>query len=107
MAKKFNFEYVNFYVTMAWPGSKLYEDAIKNGIRLPKSWSGYAQLSEEALPLPTKYLCAEEVLRFRDSAFEEYFTNPEYLSSIKEKFGEVVLKHIEEMLKYKIRRRFI
>ncbi len=106
MAKKFNFEYINFYMAMAYPGSQLYEDALREGIKLPEKWDGYAQYSEETLPLPTKYLSSTEVLQFRDKAFVEYFTNPGYLEMINKKFGSKVVKHIEEMLKQKICRKY-
>ncbi|MCD6578903.1 cobalamin-dependent protein [bacterium] len=107
MAKEFNFEYVNFYTTMAYPGSQLYEDALKKGIKLPETWHGYGQYSEETLPLPTKYLSAAEVLRFRDNAFKEYYKNPKYIRMIKEKFGPKVVEHIKQMLKNEIRRKFV
>jgi len=107
MAKEFNFEYVNFYTAMAYPGSQLYQDAVERDIKLPEAWHGYAQLSEETLPLPTKYLSAGEVLRFRDNAFKEYFSNPEYLETIREKFGPGVVEHIKDMLKHEIHRKFI
>ncbi len=107
MAKDFNFEYANFYVAMAYPGSSLYEDAIKQGIRLPEAWHGYGQYAEETLPMPTKYISAEDVLRFRDKAFREYFSNPRYLEMVREKFGPRVVEHIEEMLKHKVPRKFI
>lgn len=106
MAKEFNFEYVNFYTAMAWPGSKLYEDAVKNGIRLPSGWSGYAQLSEDSMPVPTKHLTAEDVLRFRDKAFIEYFSDTGYLDMMKKKFGEEAVGNIKDMLKVKISRKF-
>jgi len=107
LAKKLKCEYVNFYVAMAYPGSELYNWAIKEKIKLPDDWSGFAQLSEETLPLPTKYLSGEEVLKFRDNAFIEYYSNPEYLEMIKNKFGEKVVQHIKEMLKVRIKRRYI
>ena len=107
MAKEFNFEYVNFYMAMAYPGSQLYEDAIKQGIKLPEKWHGYGQYAEETLPMPTKYLSATEVLRFRDNAFKEYFSNPRYIEMVRQKFGSKVVEHIEEMLKHKIYRRFV
>lgn len=106
MAKEFLFEYVNFYVTMAYPGSQLYEDALQQGVELPTDWLGYAQFSEETLPLPTKYLSSAEVLRFRDKAFEEYFSNPKYIKMITEKFGQETADHIKEMLKIKICRKY-
>ena len=106
MAKEFLFEYVNFYVTMAYPGSQLYEDTLQQGIQLPRDWLSYAQLCEETLPLPTKYLSSADVLRFRDRAFEEYFSNPKYIEIITEKFGRESAEHIKEMLKIKINRKF-
>lgn len=107
MAKAYNFEWVNFYCAMAYPGSKLYDDAIKNGTRLPETWAVYGQYSEGFLPLPTKHLSGEEVLRFRDKAFKEYFTNPRYLRMIERKFGEKAVDHIKEMLKHEIKRRWL
>ena len=107
MAKEFNFEYVNFYTAMAYPGSQLYEDAVKQGIKLPETWHGYSQYSEDTLPLPTKYLSAADVLRFRDNAFKEYYRNHKYIEKIREKFGPKVVEHIEEMLKHEIRRKFV
>ena len=105
-AEECNFEYANFYTAMAYPGSQLYEDAVKRGIELPETWHGYSQYATEALPLPTKYLSAPEVLRFRDKAFKEYFSRPEYIAMVRGKFGEEVIAHIEEMLKYEIHRKF-
>ncbi len=105
MAKEFNFEYVNFYTAMAYPGSELYKEALSKNWKLPDSWNGYSQYSEETLPLPTKYLSAGEVLRFRDRAFVEYFKNPEYLRMIEKKFGSNALNHITEMLKHNIKRK--
>jgi radical SAM superfamily enzyme YgiQ (UPF0313 family) len=104
MAKDLNLEYVNFYTAMAYPGSQLYEDALIKKIKLPEKWHGYSQYGEETLPLPTKYLSAVDVLRSRDNAFNEYFSNPMYLEMIKHKFGNKAVKHIEDMLKNKIRR---
>jgi len=106
MAEEYNLEYVNFYTAMAYPGSQLYHEAIERGIRLPKQWHDYGQYSEETLPLPTKYLSAEEVLRFRDKAFKEYFSNPRYLEMINKKFGPEVVEHIQDMLKHEIHRKF-
>ena len=106
MTKEYNFEYVNFYTAMAYPGSKLYDEAIRNGIKLPEHWHGFGQYSEETMPLPTKYLSAAEVLRFRDYAFYDYLSSPRYLTMINEKFGPETVEHIKGMLKYKIQRNF-
>lgn len=104
LAIELNCEYVNFYTTMAYPGSPLYEDALTQGLELSKSWIGFSQLSPETLPLPTKHLTSAQVLRFRDNAFATYCQSPRYLSMIKEKFGQVTVDHIKDMLKHKLRR---
>jgi anaerobic magnesium-protoporphyrin IX monomethyl ester cyclase len=107
MAKEFNFEYINFYAAMAYPGSQLYLDAVKQGIALPEAWYGYSQYAYETIPLPTKYISAAEVLRFRDQAFKEYLSNPKYLDMMLKKFGPEVVKHIKGMLKYDIKRKLL
>ncbi len=107
MAKELNCEYVNFYATMAYPGSKLYEKAVAKGMKLPGSWDEYSQLNEGATPLPTKYLSSAEVLRFRDEAFEEYYHNPAYSKMIEEKFGRETIEHIRAIFAHKIRRRLL
>ncbi len=107
MAKELNCEYTNFYTTMAYPGSQLYYDAINNNIKLPATWAGYSQYSEETYPLPTKYLRPEEVLVFRDNAFNEYYNNTKYQDMIREKFGPATLEHIKEMLKIILKRKYI
>jgi anaerobic magnesium-protoporphyrin IX monomethyl ester cyclase len=83
LALELNCEFANFYSAMAYPGSPLYNLALKEGWSLPKNWSGYSQHAVDSLPLPTKYLSASEVLRFRDQAFQIYFNNPKYLDMIR------------------------
>ncbi len=107
MAEEFNCEYVNFYTAMAWPGSRLYEEALARGIRLPDTWQGYSPLAYETLPLPTKHLTASEVLEFRDRAFEHYFSRKAYQDMVKEKFGEAAVQHVEQMLKRRIKRKYV
>jgi radical SAM superfamily enzyme YgiQ (UPF0313 family) len=106
LAKELNLEYINFYTAMAYPGSPLYFDAIREGIPLPEQWQGFAQYGEDTLPMPTKYCSAAEVLRFRDNAFSEYLSNPRYLEMIRKRFGPVVEEHITQMNKHKIHRKY-
>ncbi len=97
MAIEINADFFNIYSTMAYPGSKLYDEAIKNNVKLPNNWSDYSQHSKNQIPLPTKYLSAKEVLTFRDNAWNKYFTNDKYINKIKNKFGEEVVEHIKLM----------
>jgi len=107
LAKGLNCEYANFYSTMAYPGSQLYEESIKKYAELPDSWLGFSQLSKDTFPLPTKYISNIEVLRFRDQAFQEYFSNPQYLNMIEEKFGLKVVGHVNQMLGHKLDRKLL
>jgi len=90
---------------MAYPGSKLYQDAIVRGTPLPQTWAAYSPYSDAALPLPTRYLSAADVLNFRDYAFHTYFTNPFYLSKIKPWFGNDAVTHVRSMTKHKLIRK--
>ena len=106
LALELNTEWVNFYCTMAYPGSPLYHLALKEKWPLPGHWSGYSQHSVDSLPLPTKHLPACEVLRFRDRAFQSYFNNPNYLEMIQRKFGPDTVEHIREMASHNLERRY-
>ena len=107
LAKELNTEFANFYSAMAYPGSRLYDMAIQINWELPDSWSGYSQHSYDAKPLPTKHLSATEVLRFRDLAFVEFFSNPRYLEMIAQRFGTETRRHVEAMTKNRLRRRLL
>ena len=92
---------------MALPGSKLYKEAVTNGIPLPDSYEGFSFHGYETLPLPTETLTAAEVLEFRDKAFEEYHLYPPFLKKVKSKFGQVAVDNINEMLTVKLKRKII
>ncbi len=107
LALELNCEFVNFYSAMAYPGSQLYKIAVQQGWPLPEEWSGYSQYAVDTLPLPTKYLSAAEVLRFRDHAFQVYFNSPKYLDMITRKFGPETARHIREMVSHRLARKHV
>lgn len=106
LAKELNCAYANLHCAMAYPGSQLYQDAVDQKVPLPKTWSGYAQFSEDCFPLPTGCLSGGQVLRFRDGAFDDYHNDPKYLKRIEEKFGEKTLAHVKEMCSMKLKRKY-
>jgi len=106
LALEINAEWVNFYTTMAYPGSKLYDEALRKGWPLPETWNGYSQYAYETLPLPTNHLTAGEVLTYRDYAFDVCFRNPHYLDKIGRSFGRDAVHHIQEMTKHKLDRKY-
>jgi radical SAM superfamily enzyme YgiQ (UPF0313 family) len=106
LALELNTEFANFYSAMAYPGSPLYSQALAAGWSLPRAWSGYSQHAVDTLPLPTKYLSAGEVLRFRDEAFRVYFSSPSYLNYVERHFGAETLSHVREMAAHRLERQY-
>ena len=104
LAVELNCEFANFYSAMAYPGSRLYADAVAKGLPLPESWSGYSQHSHDCLPLPTETLSSAEVLAFRDAAFHDYFSNPRYLDMVTQRFGRQARGHVAEMAQHRLSR---
>jgi radical SAM superfamily enzyme YgiQ (UPF0313 family) len=102
LALELECEMANFYCAMAYPGSRLYDQALAQDWELPASWSGYSQLSRDTLPLPTRHLDGRDVLAFRDAAFQRYFTEPRILARIEQTFGPEARRHVEQMTRQEI-----
>jgi len=107
LALDLNTEMANMYPCQALPGSPINHVARKNGWKLPDSYEGYAFLSYESQPLPTKHLTSEQVLRFRDEAWQTYFTNPDYLSLVERKFGAQERRNVEDMAGIRLKRKIL
>ncbi len=101
-------EYPNFYCTMAYPGSVLYEECVREGRELPDSWLGYTQLGYECHPMATRFLSPKEVLAFRDQAFDKFFENNDaYFENLRNKFGDEPERIIRGMLAHKLKRKLL
>lgn len=107
LALELNTEMANMYPCQALPGSPMYNTAKRSGWALPNSFEGYAFLSYESQPLPTKYLSSADVLKFRDEAWQKYFTNPAYLNLVEKKFGLLERKNIEDMALIRLKRKIL
>jgi radical SAM superfamily enzyme YgiQ (UPF0313 family) len=107
LALELNTEMANMYPCQALPGSPMYQIAKKNNWELPDSFEGYAFLSYESRPLPTKYVSSEDVLRFRDEAWRKYFTNNKYLNLVENRFGLQERKNVEDMSAIKLKRKIL
>lgn len=102
-----NTENANFYAATALPGSQLYWTAKAKGWELPKDFAGYSFLGYDTQPLPTNYLTPKEVIKFRDNAWQKYFTNPAYVDMIGNKFGVGAKQHVQEMTNVKLKRKIL
>lgn len=107
LAQGLNTAFANFYCAMAYPGSKLYDEAVEKGWPLPETWAGYSQHNEFSTPLRTDALSAAELLAFRDQAFTTYFTSKRYVDNVTQRFGQEARVHIEKMTSYKLKRRLL
>ncbi len=107
LALELNTEMANIYPCQALPGSPMFNTAKKNGWALPDSFEGYAFLSYESQPLPTKYLTSTQVLKFRDEGWQKYFTNPAYLSLVEKKFGALERQNVEDMARIRLKRKIL
>lgn len=107
LALTLNCEFSNFYSAMAYPGSPLYTQALKEGWTLPATWRGFSQHNDDCRPLDTERTKAKIVLEFRDAAFNLYFTHPRYLDMVEKKFGAETLAHVKDMTKFKLKRKLL
>ncbi|MCK4882024.1 MAG: B12-binding domain-containing radical SAM protein, partial [Candidatus Omnitrophica bacterium] len=107
LALELNTEEANFYSAMAYPGSPLHGQALKEGWKLPDCYAGYSQHSYDCQPLPTKYLTPEQVLVFRDEAWMTYHTNPAFLDLIRTKFGQVAVDETLRSTEIKLKRKIL
>ena len=107
LALELNTEMANMYPCQALPGSPMYHTAKRNDWALPSTYEGYAFLSYESEPLQTKFLSAAEVLKFRDDAWNTYFTNDNYLNVVEKRFGNQQRRNVEDMAKIRLKRKLL
>lgn len=107
LAIELNCEFNNIYCATAYPGSELFAEAEKQNWRLPDTWAGYSPYSYDHLPLQTKYLTSEEVLKFRDEAYVKCFNSDKYLTLVREKFGSEVSDSVKATLTKQLRRKYL
>ena len=104
-AKELACEYANFYCMSVYKGSRLYDEMRTRGVDLPVTGEEYAQMSPKFKPVPTAKLSGREVLKFRDAAFMEYFTDKAYLAMMQQTFGAEAADEILAMTAINVRER--
>lgn len=83
-AKSLNIEFANIYYCENLPGTGIYQNGNKD-------WSQFGQFSNQK---------KTEVIKFRNKAFNDYYTDINYLNHIKVRFGEQAVKQIQDMLAF-------
>lgn len=107
LALELNTAMANMYPCQALPGSPLYYEAKTRGLELPSKFEEFAFLSYDCKPMPTMNLTSAEVLKFRDEAWQTYFTNEKYLNVVEKKFGATQRANVEDMSKIKLKRKIL
>lgn len=107
LALELNTEFANMYTCQALPGSPLHLLSRQNGWPLPSSLEAYAFLAYACEPMPTKHLAPAEVLRFRDDAWQRYFTHPPYLDLLERTFGLEQRRNVEALSRVKLKRKLL
>ena len=97
----------NAYGAMALPGSDIYRDAVMQGQELPDSYEGYSFFGYNTVPASNGILSSAEILKFRDEAWREYHSNPEFLERVRKCFGDQQVKNIQDMLEVRLKRRIL
>ncbi|MBF0304334.1 MAG: radical SAM protein [Alphaproteobacteria bacterium] len=106
LALELNAEFINFYSAMSYPGSQLYQQAIDANTPVPDQWHQYSQHSYDTTPLPNRHCTSDEIVKFRDQAWQTYFESPRYLDMVRGKFGQKVVDHIQRMASVPLPRRW-
>lgn len=100
-------EMVNFYCAMAYPGSPLYLEAKLSRKQLPDDYAAFSQHSYNTLNLSNDKLSSADILKFRDEAWMKYHNNHEYLSLLKNKFGQNSVDDLNKTTKIKLKRKLL
>ena len=107
LALELNTEFPNMYCAAALPGSPLHREAKLANWDLPTEFSEYGFYSYDCKPLPTNYLTAKEVLKFRDEAWLRCNTDENFLNLVQEKFGVDARNNIVNQTKLKLKRKIL
>lgn len=102
-----NCDFMNVYSTMMYPGSALYSQAAQRGDWTSSDWKTYSQHNRWSEPAGNQTLSPADVLRFRDDFFRRYYSNPGYINTIYNKFGERAVEEIGLMMKYDLPRELL
>jgi anaerobic magnesium-protoporphyrin IX monomethyl ester cyclase len=107
LAIELNTAAMNIYAATPLPGSPLYLAKRNAGETVPTKYSEFGFLSYDHLPSATPSLSAEEVLGFRDYAWQAYHTNPRFLNRIRNEFGDQAVADLKRLTDVKLNRKIL
>lgn len=74
-------DYAMFTILWLLPGCEMFEQAVKEGVLSPSSWSAYVRnpVAGYRMEFYDKYISAEELSRFYTKAHKKYYRRPGYV----------------------------
>ena len=96
LLKSLPLDFAQFYCAVPFPGSKLYEEALRKGYINTDDWSKFEQ---NRSIMDTPWLSAEKVMELRRKAFRDFYLRPRaFLSAAKYISGPRVAWRMMKML---------
>jgi radical SAM superfamily enzyme YgiQ (UPF0313 family) len=90
-ARRLNTDVAAFFVAVPLPGSRLYADAVEQGLLRPDAaWSDYAPLSKGTPVMQLPGLPADALRRWHRKALRGYYLRPRYVLS---RLGRIRHRH--------------
>ncbi|MFH1778340.1 MAG: radical SAM protein, partial [Candidatus Omnitrophota bacterium] len=79
-AKELNTDIVAFFITSPFPGTELYEDALRYGyIRKGANWRDFSPLSKTKPVMNLPNLSSDVLMKWHRRAIQEYYLRPAYI----------------------------
>lgn len=75
-------DYAQFSITIPYPGTEMYLEALRNGIIKNDYWREFALRPSEGFRIPRVYeenITLHELIRLRNEAIRRYYTRPKYI----------------------------
>jgi len=81
-AKKLNPDYVKFNLAVPYPGTKMYEDAIKEELLKSLDWERFTSFSSMGIYEPIyipKGMVGSDLVKFQKKALRQFYFRPSYI----------------------------
>lgn len=86
--KELEMDYASFAICVPYPGTDIYNDAIRKGIKMP-DWNGFGLVNTP--PIPLSELSVKQLYKLRHIATIGFFTRLPYILKLLRKFNKGII----------------
>lgn len=104
LAKELATEFINIYPCIDLPGSQIHTNANRPE---DANYLKYGFLSYYTIPNGTEFLTPAEVLQTRDQLWQEIYSSPSVMNTLKVRFGPVAVDTINKLKGVKLSRKLL